>query len=207
MIDITKATKAVLRHASQDDGRQNLETVHFGLLNMQVATNGHTLAMLATKPTDPAQFPTWEGFLAVADERPITLPVNDVTDIVKAIPATNIPICEHALESIGRNGTVAIGVATHMARHKTSTSPRTFNVIASADQFPDVTQVIPADEQTPHHIGIDPAYLISVGQSMLDVGAKAVEVQHGHATSAMRFIGRSTPNGEQLVIIVMPMTL
>jgi len=197
MIDITKQTKAVTSWASNDETRPNLCGVWFAY-GLQVATNGHGIAMLYEIPTDPEGFPLVNGERASGNEAPALLPVEAVNEVVKGLGKrrTTVPILAHALEVGARNGRVTI------ANGQTDTVRQ---ITPIDGEYPDVQQVLPDPARVHLRTAVDPGYLKRVGESALSIGAKSVTLEFaGEPPTPLRFTATGE-NGEELVVVLMPM--
>ena len=201
MIDITTHTKAVLAWCFPPNASRPhiMEGILFDAGGLQIATNGHGLAMLAQEHVTPTDYPVINGMTATDTDAPTVLQRDDVAGVVKALPKrSTLPYSRHALELGTRNGTITLGVAAK--QQSVTVTPR------EATDFPDYRQIIPPARKGSRHVGVDPAYLKAIGESMLAIGATCVEMEiPADPIAPLRFIGEK--DGAALVIVLMPMRL
>lgn len=228
MIRISKATRAVTRFASRDECRLNLTGVLFEADGRQIATDGHILGVLTPEAAryPLADFPVVCGTPTDRAE-PILIPAAVVEDAVKALPRRPVVAAYGIAHEVQNGGKPTLALTDK----RTTRTVDPLNV-----DFPDYTQVLPANEKFPLSVGFNPAYLGQIAAAAADIGATSVRCEfqaapparlpakgkgkHGHAdadhaaaaangldaVAPARFTMRGK-DGDQLVVILMPMRL
>ena len=174
------------------------------------ATDGHRLALYTPKGSpDGADYPVIDGFSADNElGKAFVLPADAAKMIEAAVPKkARTPV----LGMVALDGTETDKNGHAVLAVTDLENPRTFRPAKVEGMFPEYGKVIPTEENTPHKVCLDLAYLESACKMLRRMGyTNAVlglqEATAERKTDACPITMRATDGEGDCVVVIMPRT-
>jgi len=190
------------RFTEQDGLRPMLAGVHL-TPEHAVATDGHTLVILAHPEGNPAEYPACGQSAELVPLDPCTVPGDALARVAKSVPKKKktLAIINNALVD-----TSATNTNGHVTVYTTDLeSPQKAELKKLEGRYPSYHNVIP---KTPpvFSIGVNPAYLEKIGRAYRDLGAVGVTVELRDRFKPVMFSGENA-DGQAMKTLLMPMEM
>jgi len=192
---------ALAKCCAQKDVRYYLNGVHMGAEKM-TTTNGHIMMQATYLQHDTDDFPFNDGVPVCEGTDDKIVPITAVNAAIRNATKDGLPILDQTIVISSPSSKAVSLVSTDLEVEKVTNSKTVDGT------YPDVEAVMQADSgKEVHFVGVNPEYLIALGQACKAVGATGVKLMITDKDGAVRFEAHDPHTNVDLAGVIMPMRL